>query len=359
MSSDQEIQAFDALLKAFDQVPERLPTFLEITRYPHYENVCSNILEFLLDPKKPHGLGTLFLDALGRVGKIEDQPRRWDNVEVTREEYTTAGNRIDILILSDSHAVLIENKIWRPSDNPFRDYAEHIKCLPRHHKHKLLLTLKPDVGGTAQQCGFENVTHEQLVNEVRELLGTYVTGADTRYLTFMLDFLNTLENLREGMVMNPELVEFLQSRQVEVEGFHHQIEAFKGELRRKVSDLKGHFRYNSKSDPNVEKPGLWRERSGLCDVLYFKVKHPSFQREIQVDVIISPEGWTVHIFPWQGSELRQLEGLLDNLQIQIKKEEDGRFTLEQSYEYADPDLDRIAREVEEVLERLSRSAGRR
>ena len=66
-----------ALLDEFRQEvprrPERLPTFMEVAGYPHYENVCSNILAFFFDPSKPHGLGTLFLDALARVGGIKDQ----------------------------------------------------------------------------------------------------------------------------------------------------------------------------------------------------------------------------------------------------------------------------------------------
>ena len=42
---------------------------MEIGGYPHYENVCSNFLAFFFNPERPHGLGSLFLDALvGSVG---------------------------------------------------------------------------------------------------------------------------------------------------------------------------------------------------------------------------------------------------------------------------------------------------
>ena len=207
MSTDKEVGDFETLLSAFRQQvperPERLPTFLEITRYPHYEDVCSNILEFYLDPKKPHGLGTLFVDAIACIGEIEDQQGMWDNVEVTREEYTEAGKRIDILIQSDSHAVLIENKIFAGPDNPFADYAKHLCSLRQTQKHKFLLTLN-DEEATARKWGFQNITHQKLVERVRKLLGAYIAGADTRYLTFMLDFLSTLENLKEDVVVNEE-----------------------------------------------------------------------------------------------------------------------------------------------------------
>ncbi len=61
------------LLDEFKKLPgrvERPRTFMEIAGYPHYENACSNILAFFMDPEEPHGLGTLVLDALAVVGDI-------------------------------------------------------------------------------------------------------------------------------------------------------------------------------------------------------------------------------------------------------------------------------------------------
>ena len=140
MSDEQKAQAAEALLDAFRQQvplrPERLPTFMEITGYPHYEDVCSNLLAFFFDPRKPHGLGTLCLDALAQVGGIEDQAGTLGrNVQVGREDPTDAG-RIDILIQSDSHAVLIENKVFHGIFNPFDDYAKYLDALPQCHKYR-------------------------------------------------------------------------------------------------------------------------------------------------------------------------------------------------------------------------------
>ena len=45
---------FVSLLDEFRKLPPgitRSPTFMEVAGYPHYENVCSNILAFFLDPK--------------------------------------------------------------------------------------------------------------------------------------------------------------------------------------------------------------------------------------------------------------------------------------------------------------------
>lgn len=136
MSVEWNAKAAAALLEAFRQQvpprPERPPTLMEISGYPHYENVCSNILAFFFDPSKPHGLGTLFLDALAIIGCIKEPD--WTtgaDVQVDREEATSFGNRIDLLIRSHSHAIVIENKISAGADyNPLGDYAKRL-CFSR------------------------------------------------------------------------------------------------------------------------------------------------------------------------------------------------------------------------------------
>jgi hypothetical protein len=121
------------LLDEFGKLPDRIErpqTFMEIAGYPHYENVCSNFLAFFFDPAGPHGLGSLFLNALmNSVGITGGEEGLGGNISVDREVSTAAGNRISILIQSDSHAVLIENKIFAAVANPFDDYAVYLDGL--------------------------------------------------------------------------------------------------------------------------------------------------------------------------------------------------------------------------------------
>ena len=132
MSNRWDADAAQTLLDEFSKQvpprPERPPTLMEISGYPHYENVCSNILAFFLDPGNPHGLGTLFLDALVQAGGIGEQGGEIGvNIQIRREETTRKGNRIDILIQSESHAIVIENKIFHEIGNPFEDYIKHVE----------------------------------------------------------------------------------------------------------------------------------------------------------------------------------------------------------------------------------------
>jgi hypothetical protein len=358
MSNDEEVGGHEALLSAFSQQvpkgPERLPTLLEITRYPHYEDVCSNILEFYLDPKNPHGLGALFLKAIACIGKIEDQQGISANVKVTREKYTKTGKRIDILVESDTHAVLIENKIGARIDNPFCEYSKHLDSLQQPYKHKLLLTLKPDKRDVAQYCGFDNITHEQLVKKIRDLLGAHVANADTRYLTFMLDFLNTLDYLREGMVMNPEFVEFLSSRQREAEDFLEQIRAFKGELRAtRITPL---GRLIDVGDFRNVRQSKYREDYKVFDILVHEIEYSS-DYKVAIDTQVNPRGWKIQIFPRESDsvKLAKLETLLQNLGVDCEPDEeqgDRRFLLKKRFDYA-ADLNELAEVVRDVVSKLA------
>ena len=350
-----------ALLDEFRQEvprrPERLPTFMEVAGYPHYENVCSNILAFFFDPSKPHGLGTLFLDALARVGGIKDQEGKISgNVHIHREKRTDAGNFIDILIQSDNHAILIENKIFAGTDyNPLDDYAKHLSSLQQSYKCKFLLTLKP-VGEDPESeigHGFRNITYEQFVHEIRGLLEDDIAGADTRYLTFMLDFLNTLDYLQGGMVMNPEFVKFLASRSGDVNDFLTEIRNFKDELRTKVTELGNNKLLDVASYSNV-KQWKYRDKVGLFDILVHEIESSSFENKISVDTIIDPKGWRVNIsLRGKSDKLGQeaLKNLLQNRSIPFK--EDKWFTLEKCFNYAE-DLNKIAQVVQRVVQQLAK-----
>lgn len=145
------------LLDEFAKLPERIErpqTFMEIGGYPHYENVCSNFLAFFFDPEGPHKLGSLFLDALLDAVSVSEEGEGFGgNVSVEREAGTTNGNRMDVLIKSDTHVVLIENKIFAATVNPFDDYSAYLDLLKDEdgvayeNKVKVLLMLYPSNEG--------------------------------------------------------------------------------------------------------------------------------------------------------------------------------------------------------------------
>ena len=126
--SIEQIADLFAGLNNLPKAVNREPTFMEIAGYPHFENVCSNILAFYLQPSNNHGFGTLFLDVLATLvnAKIQIDGQA---VDVRREELTNNQNRIDLVIESDNYIFGIENKIYADPYNPFCDYSQYLESL--------------------------------------------------------------------------------------------------------------------------------------------------------------------------------------------------------------------------------------
>lgn len=349
------------LLDKFRKLPDRIErpqTFMEIAGYPHYENVCSNFLAFFFDPEGPHGLGSLFFAALLYSVSIAGRERDFGrNVSVEREVGTAVGNRIDILIKSDSHAVLIENKIFAAVDNPFKDYAEYLDSLQNENgeayaedkKIKILLTLYPS-GDGSDDC-FRNLTHAGFASAVRSRLGHHVSTADTRYLTLMLDFLNTLENLGEGSRMNQEFVKLLAERSDEVEKFLIGTKQVRDEERGKVQELGALI--DLKDYPNVRQlPWQPNPNYSLKHFLQHRV-HINEESYVVIEPVISPNGWEIQLFyrvP-QGAQNRlELEALLKENEI---PPENDPFIHPKRFAYDDENLEGIATVIQEELSRMA------
>ena len=352
-----DTQAAASLLDEFDSLQGRISrpqTFMEIGGYPHYENVCSNFLAFFFDPEGPHGLSSLFLDAMvGAVGIEGVEGGLGGNVSVEREVFTGAGNRIDILVKSDSHAVLIENKIFAAVANPFEDYAAYLgrsnnengERYSDENKIKILLTLYPSREGS--EWGFVNVTHAHFAGAVRSSLGHYLSTADTRYLTLMLDFLNTLENLGEGTRMNQGYIELLGARSDDVERFLRAIIDVRAELRGKVQRLAPLIIMEGYQNGHIEQI-LWKPNIPLAHYLHHRI-HIDEQSYVVIEPVISPSGWEIHIFQRvhpKSHNSQELQTLLNEKGI---PPEVDTVVHDKRFEYEEDDLGSIAAVVEEEL----------
>ena len=345
------------LLDKFRGLPPRLeplPTFLEFSGCKRKEEVYSDILAFYLDPGKPHGLGTLFLDALAQAGGIPDHGA-WTDVSVEREKRTHNGNRIDILIESDNHVIVIENKIFAGVDNPFDDYKSFAETLepPGRRIHVFLLTLTPN-NAEARWEFLLPITYEGFLVQIRELLGKYVAGADTRYLTFMLDFLNTLDHLQEGVTMDPRFREFLEQNINAVEALLKECYRFKSDelhemasgLRDGVGDgaafaapVKAQLRTQDLGNPSAQNRSLGYE------VKYF-ITRQGF--DVNVRAIVSPAGWEIRV----GQAGRQLKQLLDEARINCGPLEAGRQSYHCAFFGHEQELPLVAQNVRHLIEQL-------
>ena len=367
-----DTQTAASLLDEFEELPGRISrpqTFMEIGGYPHYENVCSNFLAFFFGPQDSHGLGSLFLDALvGSVGIADGEGGLGGDVTVEREVVTEAGNRIDLLITSDSHAVLIENKIFAAVANPFEDYAAYLRSLKNRNgdpyrdenKVKVLLTLYPS--GEGAEWGFCNLTHAGFASAVRCRLGHHIYEADTHYLTLMIDFLNTLEHLGEGTRMNQEFVKLLGDRGDEVEAFLRGTAEVRGEARRKaraledridLAKIKESIHLQDYQDVRLL-PWQPNPNHRLTHYLQYRVYIDVGEESyVVVEPFVSPSGWQIQVFYRvdRASQNRlELQKLLEEIGI---RPEGNPFVHPKDFPYDKEDLSDLATVVEEELRRVA------
>lgn len=282
---------FLELLHDFDSLPktDKSASIFDIAGYPHYENVCSNILAFYLDPNNEHGLGNLFYSSLMNLaGGNELQP---DNIQINREVSTKKGGRLDIVIKTDNQIIGIENKIFHHLSNDLVDYSDSIDELAKSDKSndkpdqlnavKIILSLRREQGSS----GFVCITYDELWSKIRERLGGYVSTSSQKWLLYLVDFMTTVEGLNgKNMELDSRDVFFIENEE-KVNALLNARNVFLAKLKVKITEL-----LNITKKPEMcEKQWIYLQ---TCLVHDFMLSGHS----IAFDLLISPRGWELQLF---------------------------------------------------------------
>ena len=109
------INEYKDLLENFSKIykeKSNKQTIFEISGFPHWENVSSNVLAFFFNPTKEHKLDDLLIKSLCQSIDAKITLGNLRNTKVFREYSTKRGGRLDILILNENFVIGIENKIY-------------------------------------------------------------------------------------------------------------------------------------------------------------------------------------------------------------------------------------------------------
>ena len=324
------LEFFEAerLVKAFREValhePDH-PTIMELSGYPHWETVCSNLLAFFFDPSSPHGLKSLCLDALLDAAALDGEHQPLSNVVIEREAGTNTGKKLDLLVTSDNHVIAIENKIFAPLANPLADYAALAASKTNKGQRtviKVLLAIFPPSADPSH--GFIRISYEHFFHILRGRLKQQSEYADPRYYLYLEDFMKTVENLKRGTRMDAGLLEFLREHSKDVTKLLDAVKMCKGELRQKSMNLQCLI---DVSNQDSVKQFFYRESRELEDCLVHNVQIPP-SLTIGIDTIISPAGWRIEVFN-RDTEAGTMEvrNLLKNLDIEFEEIKCGQRLL--------------------------------
>ena len=195
---------FRNLIKDFRAIPRTSsdPTFMEICQMgsDRFEERCSQILRFFLSPSSPHGLRGMFIHSLLEAIGHETLSYSLSSANVITEEMTSDGKFIDITVVTDGFVITIENKIGAELYNPLDSYVRHINETYRHLPEQLFVVLSVRrITDDAEirkikANGYIYLNYDRLFATVKRNLGRYAIDANPTYITFLFDFIRTIEN---------------------------------------------------------------------------------------------------------------------------------------------------------------------
>jgi len=222
----------NSLLKEFQALPKKKKTFLEICKYPasRFEEVCSRILCFYFSPKEEHGFQDLFLRSLFELLKAEDVNFYEDEIQVIPEDYAE-GKRLDIVITGSDFVIGIENKITASLYNPLDKYKARIDSYHKEHSFNLVLSVyeitKAEELEKIAANDFKAFTYADFFIHLKKNLAPYSADCDQRYLTHLLDFIKTIENMSTNDSIDRKNSDFFFEKRNEIDELISQYEAYK------------------------------------------------------------------------------------------------------------------------------------
>ena len=279
------------------KIKRRPKTFLGIAKQPHYENVMSNIYAFYFNVNEVHCMHDLFINSLLEIineSKLGAQKKVSDitDFNVDTEVSTIKGGRIDLLLSSQDHAIIIENKVYHTLNNDLEDYWNSTKVIDNIEDNKIGVLLSLNKLNAAHK-DFINITHLELLKRVVQNLGSYLMNAKDKYVVFLKDFYQNSINLSKSEMDSKELKFYFdnQIKIIEAKDFHfavrthitNQIEQVGGLLDDKLELLipKGDL------DKRIRSFQSLKNRNLLITVFFDKLLTP--ERELMMIVKLENE----------------------------------------------------------------------
>lgn len=348
-------------LKSIDTDKNKISkTFMEVSGYPHFENVASNILSFFFTSDEEHGLNDLFFKSLLEIMKQEASTQ--PNVVFAEREYTTLkNNRIDIVLSNDTYVIGIENKLYSGVQNDLIDYKDTIdKIAIDEDKVPLyvLLTLK-DEKNIALSNSFMNITYNEFFISVKKYLGNYIESADNTWLIYLKDFMKTIYELQNGGdQMNIELLNFINENSEMVEQLLKKCDKLKRELSQQtkklltIVDLEN-YKDNMKFNVFCYNPNKVDLRSSfVVDI------SKGAGKVLVIETYIDSAGWHIAIWDRFGKERgkSKLENLLKDMSINYNNDDskiNSLFIVLEDYEH-EVSLDTLAESIDKLMNLVSK-----
>ena len=236
------------------EIPDAIPTYMELCRYPgtRLEEIWSRLFAFFFNPNKPHGFGTMFLDSLNELleknGKSKISVEQ--NFEIETEYKTDNGKKIDLLIIGDKNIICIENKIWAPANNDFKEYECEVKRIKNDKKNAdcscYCILLKPRKSN-AKFDGWMSVFYEDFIKSIKNKLNEHATENSEIYLNVLEDWVKTMENEIKDLNCPEFYKDFFDEYSEHLRRLNDCRKQYEDECRRKARNICRVYNYDAES----------------------------------------------------------------------------------------------------------------
>lgn len=292
-----------SLLLSFKALPrvQRKSTFMEVAGYPHYENVCSNILRFYLNPAGEHGLKDLLLKAFLRLPQGEALSTT-GTTTVHREYEAEDGKRIDLVVDHPAFILAIENKIFHWEANDLELYARTLQNLADQRPLiKVVLSLRVDEALTPAKGGFARYTYRELWQHVRDLMGHHMLTADPKWIIHLTEFMETTTRLTGETQEEAVILDFFLQHHDVIERLVRDRQALINRIETRARTLESAMRNYPETSKYLSR--RWVCHSN-CVASHFNFK----DAKIGLDLTGDLKGWTLTLF-----QLDRLTNILSQL----------------------------------------------
>lgn len=320
----------------YNKIPIKEKTFMDISGYPHYENVSSNILAFYFNPAEEHNFKALVINSLIKVlikkGLNIQLVADIEKLDIYREYITEKGNRIDLVLQNYDFTIGIENKLYASVYNDLEDYANTLNKL-NEHSIKILLSLH-DNSKKITNTEFINVTYHEFFNQLNIDLENYHDNSNKWYI-FIKEFIKNLEDYKGGLEMEEEILNWLKINKTKIEELDKIREIGMKSIENKEVELKSLLEY--KLGTNIIK--IWNGKTEIGCYIDSPYKY-------HIDATLNFEGWKIGVFTWTAGNGNKFKQILLNSNYNII-EDDGNHRWLFKYDY-NTSIEDISNKVVEI-----------
>jgi hypothetical protein len=353
------INEFQILLKEFDKIPkpDYSPTYMELCKYPssRFEEICSRLLCFYLDPSAEHQLHDLFVKSLVSLTFKDEINYDEDDINVITEDYAER-KRIDIVVSCPDFTIGIENKIFAALYNPLEIYRKRISNYNSKRKSGVVLSINKiensDLKKFINSNCFVNITYAEFFSKIRENIGLFIQNGHKDYITYLLDFFKTIENMDPNTKFDKATTKFFFENKNQIGKLISQFNSFE----KYMIDAQNSKLKEILSELSKETKVKWEIYKGW-DLIFSETISNTGSLGIEAnfeDSIYDPIGaFIIYISTWSVSNMQEMQDLLYDkfFNLENVSHESDRIKLKFA-ELNNPDLETILKVLKQAHDQI-------